>query len=121
VYGGTQRYLRKIPTPNSEIELDFCDFSDIEVFKKMIKPKIKVCWLETPTNPTLKIVYIQKISDALKGTGVFLVVDNTFSTQIITTLSPWERIFNFPQFDKIHRRTLRRHCWSLDAQRQGTL
>jgi cystathionine gamma-lyase len=84
VYGGTQRYLRKILTPNSEIELDLCDFSDIEVFKKMIKPNTKVCWLETPTNPTLKIFDIQKISDALKGTGVLLVVDNTFSTPINT-------------------------------------
>lgn len=50
----------------------------------MIKPNTKVCWLETPTNPTLKIFDIQKISDALKGTGVLLVVDNTFSTPINT-------------------------------------
>jgi len=55
VYGGTQRYLRKILSPNSEIELDLCDFSDIEVFKSKIKPNTRVCWLETPTNPTLKI------------------------------------------------------------------
>ena len=48
----------------------------------MIKPNTKMCWLETPTNPTLKILDIQKIAEVLKGTGILLVVDNTFSTPI---------------------------------------
>lgn len=58
------------------------DFSDIKEFKKQIRPNTKVCWLETPTNPTLKIFDIRKIADALKGTGVILVVDNTFATSV---------------------------------------
>ena len=48
----------------------------------MIKPNTKICWLETPTNPTLKIFDIQKIAEVLKGTGILLVVDNTLSTPI---------------------------------------
>ena len=84
VYGGTQRYLRRILSPNAGIELSFDDFRDIKKFKASIRPTTKVCWLETPTNPTLKCYDIRKIADALKGTGVLLVVDNTFSTPINT-------------------------------------
>lgn len=84
VYGGTQRYLRKILTPNAGVELTLADFSDIKAFKKCIRKETKICWLETPTNPTLKVFDIRKIADALKGTGVILVVDNTFSTPINT-------------------------------------
>jgi len=82
VYGGTQRYLRRILNPNAGVELTFSDFSNISEFKKQIRPSTKVCWLETPTNPTLKCFDIKAIANALKGTGVILVVDNTFQTPI---------------------------------------
>jgi len=68
--------------PNAGIDLTFSDFSDIAAFKKMIRPSTKICWLETPTNPTLKCFDIRAIANALKGTGVILVVDNTFQTPI---------------------------------------
>lgn len=84
VYGGTQRYLNKILSPNANIDITLSDFSDINHFKAQIRPNTKVCWMETPTNPTLKCFDIRKIADALKGTGVILVVDNTFSTPINT-------------------------------------
>jgi cystathionine gamma-lyase len=84
VYGGTQRYLLKILMPNANIDVTLSDFSDIKEFKKQIRPNTKICWLETPTNPTLKCFDIKKIAEALKGTGVLLVVDNTFSTPINT-------------------------------------
>ena len=84
VYGGTQRYLRRILGPNAEIEVDFEDFSDIKHFKKCLKPNTKIVWLETPTNPTLKVFDIAKIAEALKGTGILFCVDNTFSTPVNT-------------------------------------
>ena len=55
VYGGTQRYLRKVLGPNANIEISFEDFSDIAKFRKMLRPNTKMVWLETPTNPTLKV------------------------------------------------------------------
>lgn len=74
--------MRRILSPNAGVDVTFSDFSDINKFKKMITPKTKVCWLETPTNPTLKCFDIRAIADALKGTGVMLVVDNTFQTPV---------------------------------------
>lgn len=82
VYGGTQRYLRKVLNANSGVELDLSDFSDIKQFRKQLKSHTKIVWLETPTNPTLKIFDIQKIANELKGTGILFVVDNTFATPI---------------------------------------
>ena len=83
VYGGTQRYLKKIIGPNFGLELTMADFSDIKEFKKCLKKNTKVVWLETPTNPTLKVFDIQAIANALKGTGIIFVVDNTFATPVL--------------------------------------
>ena len=84
VYGGTQRYLRRILNPNAEIDVDFVDFSDIKTFKAALRPTTRFVWLETPTNPTLKVFDIAAIAKALKDLkhkAVF-VVDNTFMTSI---------------------------------------
>lgn len=84
VYGGTQRYLRKIVGPNTGIDIDFNDFSDINAFKKMLHPNTKLVWLETPTNPTLKCFDIALIAKAIKDSkcGALLVIDNTFATAV---------------------------------------
>ena len=55
VYGGTQRYLRRILGPNSTIEVTFEDFGGESTFRKLIRPNTRIVWLETPTNPTLKV------------------------------------------------------------------
>ena len=84
VYGGTQRYLRMILGPNTGIKVDFSDFSDIKKFKSMLSPKTKLVWLETPTNPTLKVFDIAAISKAIKESGskALFVCDNTFSSPV---------------------------------------
>ena len=82
VYGGTQRYLRKILGPNANIEVTFEDFSDIEAFSQKLKRNTKMVWLETPTNPTLKVFDIEAISQACKAHGALFIVDNTFMTPV---------------------------------------
>lgn len=80
VYGGTQRYLRKILHERQGVELDLVDFTDINVFKNALKPNTKIVWAETPTNPTLKIFDIKAVAQVCKEKKVLLVVDNTFLT-----------------------------------------
>ena len=82
VYGGTARYLRTILSPNADIEVSFVDFNVISEFKKHLKPNTKIVWMETPTNPTLKIFDIQKVAQACKAHGALLCVDNTFSSPV---------------------------------------
>ncbi len=99
VYGGTQRLFRRVATPAANLSFTFLDLSDPKVVIPAITPKTKVIflccrfflysylfpdqliWVESPTNPTLKITDIQAVADALKQTGrtdIWFVVDNTF-------------------------------------------
>ena len=82
VYGGTQRYLRNILGPNANIEIDFEDFSDVAAFKKKLRPNTKMVWLETPTNPTLKVFDIEALAKVCKAHGALLIVDNTFMSPV---------------------------------------
>ncbi len=56
VYGGTQRYMRLFSKEKFGIEVDFVDMTKLENIEKAIKPNTKMIWVETPTNPTLKMV-----------------------------------------------------------------
>ncbi|KAL6458038.1 hypothetical protein MHYP_G00332680 [Metynnis hypsauchen] len=79
VYGGTNRYFRRVA---AEIGYDasFADFTNLEVLKAALKPNTKMLWIETPTNPTMKVVDIQACSDVAHeySKNIIVVVDNTF-------------------------------------------
>ena len=80
VYGGTQRYFRRIATPVMGMAFDFVDLSNDEddsvAAAFLLKPKL--IWLETPSNPTLKITDIAKMAQHAKQNDCLLAVDNTF-------------------------------------------
>lgn len=78
VYGGTQRYLRKVFCPQTGIDWTMCDMTDFENFKKCFKKNTTMVWVESPTNPTLKCLDIKRIADFCKKRGALLVIDNTF-------------------------------------------
>lgn len=77
MYGGTFRLFDKIIRHNG-INFSFVDLTQPENFAKAITPQTKLVWLETPTNPTMKLVDIKKISAEAKKHGVMVAVDNTF-------------------------------------------
>lgn len=83
VYGGTQRYLRKILVPNAGIELDLIDCCDLVAVEKAIKPNTKMMWIESPTNPTLKCTDIAAVAEICKKHKVFLAIDNTFMSPVL--------------------------------------
>ena len=62
VYGGTQRYLRKIYTPNTGQKWDMIDMTDLKLVAASFKKNTKMVWIESPTNPTLKCTDIQAIA-----------------------------------------------------------
>lgn len=78
-YGGTYRYMTKIASPMG-LNFTFADFTVAGELEKSLKQETKLIWMETPTNPTLKIVDIQKVAAVAKQHGIILVVDNTFLT-----------------------------------------
>ena len=81
LYGCTYAYISHGLTKFG-VEVDFVDMSDLEEVKIKLKDNTKVIYLETPANPNLKIVDIQKISELShnKNSNIKVVVDNTFAT-----------------------------------------
>jgi len=78
VYGGTNRYFKRISSVNSGVTFSFVDFTKEGELEKAFTPKTKMVWLETPTNPTLKVVDIAKTAKIAHEHNCILVVDNTF-------------------------------------------
>jgi cystathionine gamma-lyase len=77
MYGGTFRLFDKV-LKNNGLEFSYLDLTKPENFKNGIKPQTKLIWLETPTNPTLKLIDIKAITSMAAQKGIITVVDNTF-------------------------------------------
>ncbi|HFC11939.1 MAG TPA: cystathionine gamma-synthase [Anaerolineae bacterium] len=82
VYGGTFRLFDKVLSAYG-IEFGFTDTTDPEAVRAAIQPNTKLVWLETPTNPTLKLTDIAAIAEVAHEAGAWLGVDNTFASPII--------------------------------------
>ncbi len=77
MYGGTFRLFNKV-LKNNGIDFSYVDLTNPQNFTKALRPNTKLVWLETPTNPTLKLIDIKKIAKAAGEKGIITVVDNTF-------------------------------------------
>jgi cystathionine gamma-lyase len=77
VYGGTFRIFDKV-WKRSGLSFSFVDLTSVEAFEAAIRPNTKLLWLETPTNPMLKLFDIEALCAAAKKRGILTVVDNTF-------------------------------------------
>lgn len=81
MYGGTYRLFDKV-LKNDGFEFSYVDLTNTENFTKAIKPNTKMVWLETPTNPTLKLTDIAAIAKIAKQKNILCVVDNTFMSPV---------------------------------------
>lgn len=77
MYGGTFRLFDKVLRHHG-LEFSYTDLTDVANVEKALKPNTKMIWVETPTNPTLKLADIKKISAIAAAKGILVVVDNTF-------------------------------------------
>lgn len=81
LYGGTYRLFTKIFV-RLGIRFTFADLSDPDTLLQVLEPTTKLVWLETPTNPMLKIVDIAALCERAHAHGARVVVDNTFATPV---------------------------------------
>jgi cystathionine beta-lyase/cystathionine gamma-synthase len=81
VYGGTGRLFRRLYAKYN-LDFQFIDMSDVELVKKTATPNTKLVWVESPTNPTMKVIDIAAMSKIAKSVGAKLVVDNTFASPV---------------------------------------
>jgi len=79
LYGGTYRMFSRI-YKDSGIKFHFVDMTDIAKLKSLINKNTKLIWVETPTNPLMKLADIAEISKITKEKKIWLAVDNTFAT-----------------------------------------
>jgi cystathionine beta-lyase/cystathionine gamma-synthase len=79
LYGGTYRLFSKV-LPRYGIRFTFADATNTEAFMAAMEPHTKMVWLESPTNPMLRLVDIAAVAGAAHQAGAQLVVDNTFAT-----------------------------------------
>ena len=80
-YGGTNKIFTEF-LPNMGIEVVLCNTGDHELIEKEVSKGCKILYLESPTNPTVKITDIARMAGAGKAAGAITVVDNTFATPI---------------------------------------
>ena len=82
VYGGTRRLLDLVRGRSAGIETTYADLSDAEALTAAIRPNTRLVWLETPTNPMLKVIDLERIAAITRAKKVLAACDNTFA-------SPW--------------------------------
>lgn len=80
-YGGTARLFRNIYAKYG-IELELVDFRDPVLVRSRLRKKTRLIWLESPTNPLLRLADISAIADIAKQSGALLAVDNTFASPV---------------------------------------
>ena len=82
LYGGTYRLLERVRKRSAGLEISYVDLTDTAKLKAAIRPNTKLLWVETPTNPLLKLADIEAIAAEAHKHNIVVAVDNTFA-------SPW--------------------------------
>ncbi len=83
VYGGTYRLFEKVRKRSAGLTVSFVDLTNLSQLQGAIRPETRMIWVETPTNPMLKLMDLRKIAEIAKKHKLISVVDNTFATPII--------------------------------------
>lgn len=84
LYGGTFRLFDKVRTKTSGHTFSFIDINDDNVLKDALQDNTRMIWAETPSNPMLTLVDIEKVASFAKAHNLISVIDNTFSTPYLT-------------------------------------
>jgi cystathionine gamma-lyase len=85
LYGGSNRLFNKVRSRTANLEFSLVDLTDPDNFEKSIRPNTKMVWIESPTNPLLRLVDLAAIAKIAKAHGIIAVCDNTFATPYLQT------------------------------------
>ena len=80
LYGGTRRLFSNVRERSSGLEFTYVDMTDATQLANALQANTRMVWIESPSNPLLKIVDFAAIADLTQGTDILLVCDNTFAT-----------------------------------------
>ena len=80
LYGGTFRLFDKVRRRSANLDFAYVDLTDVEDFERAIKPNTRMVWIETPSNPLLKLIDLEAIAKIAREHKIISVCDNTFAT-----------------------------------------
>ena len=80
LYGGTYRLFERVRRRSMGLDFSYLDLTDLAAVEAAVRPETKMLWVETPTNPLMKLADIAALSAVAKKHGLLMVVDNTFAT-----------------------------------------
>ncbi|MEB2314611.1 MAG: cystathionine gamma-synthase [Xanthomonadaceae bacterium] len=83
VYGGTYRIMERVRRRSAGLSFSFVDLGDMAALEAAVRPETRMIWCETPTNPLLKIVDLERLAQFARARGIWLVVDNTFASPML--------------------------------------
>ena len=83
LYGGSFRLFDKVRKRSAGLEFSFVDLSDLKAVEAAIRPNTKLIWIETPTNPMLKLCDLEAIAALARRRGVLTAADNTFASPYV--------------------------------------
>ena len=83
LYGGSYRLFERVRRRSAGLDFSFVDLTDPATLERAITPRTRMVWVETPTNPLLKIVDLAAVSAVARKHGLLVVVDNTFASPIL--------------------------------------
>ena len=83
LYGGSFRLFKNVRERSAGLKFSFTRIEEIAALKAALRPETRMIWVETPTNPMLKIVDIKAVADVARQQGALLVVDNTFASPML--------------------------------------
>ena len=80
LYGGTYRLFERVRRRSAGLDFSFVDLADPLVLASAVKPRTRMIWIETPSNPLLKLIDLNAVAEFAKGRGILSVADNTFAS-----------------------------------------
>jgi len=83
LYGGTYRLFERVRRRSAGLDFSFVDLSDPTVLASAVKPRTRMIWIETPSNPLLKLVDLKTVAGFAKARGILTVADNTFASPFL--------------------------------------
>ena len=83
LYGGTRRLFERVRKRSMGIEVSYLDLADAGALESAIRPSTRLIWIETPTNPLLKLVDLERVAAIAKKRGIWSAADNTFASPYV--------------------------------------
>jgi cystathionine gamma-lyase len=80
LYGGSRRLFERVRKRSAGIETTYLDLRDADLLEGAIRPNTRLVWIETPTNPLLKLVDLERVAVTAKRRGIWAAADNTFAS-----------------------------------------